>query len=232
MDMSGAHRLLMCLFCLLNNVLISYCKSVLLKMRHDKRKTSFKKKIAFIYLFFWLLFFFSSGGWFVIKIISKRWLKQHTWQDFSLAPMPLAAYLIIWDEGSLFSSVSPSWWVHRAMTTWLLVSQSIIKKGNNLRVSQFQAVCGTVSAVADCLSLFALFRVGAGAAAAGCLLSRFVYCMELSVTSNRTAAGFVSNIFMTVGYAILALLAYLMRDWRHLMLAVSVPGVLLLLFWW
>lgn len=90
----------------------------------------------------------------------------------------------------------------------------------------------TPSAVADCLSLFALFRVGAGAAAAGCLLSRFVYCMELSVTSNRTAAGFVSNIFMTVGYAILALLAYLMRDWRHLMLAVSVPGVLLLLFWW
>lgn len=232
MDMSGAHRLLMCLFCLLNNVLILYCKSVLLKMRHDKRKTWFKKKIAFIYFFFWLLFFFSSGGWFVIKIISKRWLKQHTWQDFSLAPMPLAAYLIIWDEGSLFSSVSPSWWVHRAMTTWLLVSQSIIKKGNNLRVSQFQAVCGTVSAVADCLSLFALFRVGAGAAAAGCLLSRFVYCMELSVTSNRTAAGFVSNIFMTVGYAILALLAYLMRDWRHLMLAVSVPGVLLLLFWW
>lgn len=231
MDMSGAHRLLMCLFCLLNNVLILYCKSVLLKMRHDKRKTWFKKKIAFIY-FFWLLFFFSSGGWFVIKIISKRWLKQHTWQDFSLAPMPLAAYLIIWDEGSLFSSVSPSWWVHRAMTTWLLVSQSIIKKRKNLRVSQFQAVCGTVSAVADCLSLFALFRVGAGAAAAGCLLSRFVYCMELSVTSNRTAAGFVSNIFMTVGYAILALLAYLMRDWRHLMLAVSVPGVLLLLFLW
>lgn len=96
----------------------------------------------------------------------------------------------------------------------------------------FLAVCGAVSAVADCLSLFALFRVGAGAAAAGCLLSRFVYCMELSVTSNRTAAGFVSNIFMTVGYAILSLLAYFIRDWRHLMLAVSVPGVSLLFFWW
>lgn len=92
-----------------------------------KERLDFKKK-SLLFIFFWLLFFFSSGGWFVIKIISKRWLKQHTWQDFSLAPMPLAAYLIIWDEGSLFSSVSPSWWVHRAMTTWLLVSQSIIKK--------------------------------------------------------------------------------------------------------
>jgi len=94
------------------------------------------------------------------------------------------------------------------------------------------AGCGTVSAVADCLSLFALFRVGAGTAAAGCLLSRFVYCMELSVTSNRTAAGFVSNIFMTLGYAILSLLAYFLRDWRQLMLAVSLPGALLLGFWW
>ena len=89
-----------------------------------------------------------------------------------------------------------------------------------------------MSAVADCLSLFALFRVGAGAAAAGCLLSRFVYCLELSVTSNRTAAGFVSNIFMTLGYAILSLLAYVLKDWRHLMLSVSLPGTLLLVFWW
>ncbi|KAJ7376146.1 hypothetical protein OS493_036752 [Desmophyllum pertusum] len=55
----------------------------------------------------------------------------------------------------------------------------------------FLAGCGTVSAVADCLSMFVLFRVGAGAAAVGCLLSRFVYCMELSVTSNRTAAGWI-----------------------------------------
>ena len=101
----------------------------------------------------------------------------------------------------------------------------------DLRCS-FQAGCGTVSAVADCLSLFALFRVGAGAAAAGCLLCRFVYCLELSVTSNRTAAGFVSNIFMTLGYAILAVLAYRLRDWRYLMLAVSLPGSLLLVFWW
>lgn len=227
MDVSGAHRLLMCLFCLLNNVLISYCKSVLLKMRHDKRKTCFWKKIAFIYLFIFCYFFFQWG-----LICDKNHLKALT-QAAYLAGLLVGSYAFSSiSDHLLFSSVSPSWWVHRAMTTWLLVSQSIIKKGNNLCLSQFQAVCGTVSAVADCLSLFALFRVGAGAAAAGCLLSRFVYCMELSVTSNRTAAGFVSNIFMTVGYAILALLAYLMRDWRHLMLAVSVPGVLLLLFWW
>ena len=197
-----------------------------------KERLAFEKRsLLFIYLFF--VFFFFQWG----LICDKNHLKALT-QAAYLAGLLVGSYA--------FSSISDH--LGRRVAVFLsiaiLVSASrndyVVtrftiyhkKKGNNLRLSQFQAVCGTVSAVADCLSLFALFRVGAGAAAAGCLLSRFVYCMELSVTSNRTAAGFVSNIFMTVGYAILALLAYLMRDWRHLMLAVSVPGVLLLLFWW
>lgn len=198
-----------------------------------KERLAFEKRsLLFIYLFIFCYFFFQWG-----LICDKNHLKALT-QAAYLAGLLVGSYA--------FSSISDH--LGRRVAVFLsiaiLVSASrndyVVtrftiyhkKKGNNLRLSQFQAVCGTVSAVADCLSLFALFRVGAGAAAAGCLLSRFVYCMELSVTSNRTAAGFVSNIFMTVGYAILALLAYLMRDWRHLMLAVSVPGVLLLLFWW
>ena len=89
-----------------------------------------------------------------------------------------------------------------------------------------------VSALADCLSLFSLFRFGAGAGIACVLLVRYVYCMEMAVTSNRTAAGFVCNLFMSVGTNLLALLAYLIRDWRHLLLAASLPSAPLLLFWW
>ena len=198
----------------------------------QKKDLILKKNRFYLFLFLVVIFFFQWG-----LICDKNHLKALT-QAAYLAGLLVGSYA--------FSSISDH--LGRRVTFFLsiaflvsasrndhLITRFTIhhkKKGNNLRVSQFQAVCGTVSAVADCLSLFALFRVGAGAAAAGCLLSRFVYCMELSVTSNRTAAGFVSNIFMTVGYAILALLAYLMRDWRHLMLAVSVPGVLLLLFLW
>ena len=198
----------------------------------QKKDLLLKKNRFYLFIFLVVIFFFQWG-----LICDKNHLKALT-QAAYLAGLLVGSYA--------FSSISDH--LGRRVAVFLsiaiLVSASrndyVVtcftiyhkKKGNNLRLSQFQAVCGTVSAVADCLSLFALFRVGAGAAAAGCLLSRFVYCMELSVTSNRTAAGFVSNIFMTVGYAILALLAYLMRDWRHLMLAVSVPGVLLLLFWW
>lgn len=95
-----------------------------------------------------------------------------------------------------------------------------------------QVIGGIVSAVADCLSLFSLFRFIAGAATVGCILVRFVYCMEIIEIRHRTAGGFVNNIFVSAGYAVLSLLAYLIRDWKYLMLAVSLPGLPLLLCWW
>ena len=103
---------------------------------------------------------------------------------------------------------------------------------NDSRPSRQQVVCGTVSGVADCLSLFSLFRFGAGAGCAGQLLVRYVYCMEMVVTAKRTAAGFVSNAFLSVGMLVLALLAFLIRDWRHLMLVSSLMSAPLMLFWW
>lgn len=93
-------------------------------------------------------------------------------------------------------------------------------------------VGGTVSGVSDCLSLFSLFRFVTGAATAGCLLVRFVYCMEIIQIDHRTAAGIVNNIFVSIGFSMLSFLAYLIRDWRYLMLTVSLPGLPLLLCWW
>ncbi|XP_068750437.1 organic cation transporter protein-like [Montipora capricornis] len=94
------------------------------------------------------------------------------------------------------------------------------------------SVSGTVSGVADCLSLFSLFRFLAGAGTAGCLLVRFVYCMEIVHINQRTAGGMVNNMFVSLGFILLSLLAYLIREWRYLMLAVSLSGVPLLLCWW
>jgi len=69
-------------------------------------------------------------------------------------------------------------------------------------------------------------------ATAGCLLVRFVYCMEIIHINSRTAAGMVNNIFVSIGFSTLSLLGYLIRDWRYLMLAVSLPGAPLLMCWW
>lgn len=88
------------------------------------------------------------------------------------------------------------------------------------------------SAVADCLSLFSLFRFFAGAGTIGCLLVRFVYCIEMVVTAHRSYIGMINMLFLTVGGCFLALLAYLIPNWRYLMLAVSLPGFLPLVAWW
>ncbi|KAJ7333879.1 hypothetical protein OS493_015972 [Desmophyllum pertusum] len=117
------------------------------------------------------------------------------------------------------------------------VSFSVLSDHFGRKISIFlsiflMAACGTVSGVADCLSLFSLFRFGTGAATAGCLLVRFVYCMEIVHVNSRTAGGMVNNIFVSIGFSTLSLLGYLIRDWRYLMLAVSLPAAPLLLCWW
>ena len=42
--------------------------------------------------------------------------------------------------------------------------------------------------------------------------------------------GSVSAVFFAVGYVILSILAFFIRDWRHLELAISVPYLLFFLF--
>ena len=97
--------------------------------------------------------------------------------------------------------------------------------------SRFQTVFGTGSAWANCLPFFAFLRFWAGVATAGYLLVRFVYCMELSLTSNKTIVGYVNKTFVTVGFTTLSLFAYLIRDWRYLLTTLSIINAPLLLFW-
>jgi len=96
----------------------------------------------------------------------------------------------------------------------------------------FLATFGVASAVSDCLSLFSLFRFLAGAGTIGLLLVRFVYCIEMVVTAHRSYIGMINMLFLTIGGCLLAFLAYLIPNWRYLMLAISLPDFLPLVAWW
>ena len=50
--------------------------------------------------------------------------------------------------------------------------------------------------------------------------------MELVGPSYRMIAGIALELFWACGAIVLALLAYLIRDWRYLNLAVSLPALL------
>ncbi|KAL3042972.1 hypothetical protein OYC64_020813 [Pagothenia borchgrevinki] len=95
------------------------------------------------------------------------------------------------------------------------------------------AVSGTCAAFSTTFPLFCLFRFGCGMALSGMGLNTFSLIVEWIPTSVRTIVGTTTGYCYTVGQLILALIAYFIRDWRWLTLAVSLPFfVFFLIAWW
>ena len=66
---------------------------------------------------------------------------------------------------------------------------------------------------------------GASCVPQGAGLVGIVMACELFPAVHRTFAGAALELFWAAGWMTLALLAYLIRDWRHLQLAVTLPAI-------
>lgn len=95
------------------------------------------------------------------------------------------------------------------------------------------AVSGTCAAFSPSFPLFCLFRFGCGMALSGLGLNTFSLIVEWIPTRVRTVTGTITGYCYTLGQLLLAALAYFIRDWRWLTLAVSLPFyVFFLISWW
>ncbi|KAM4544488.1 solute carrier family 22 member 6 [Odontesthes bonariensis] len=95
------------------------------------------------------------------------------------------------------------------------------------------AVSGTCTAFSPSFPLFCLFRFGCGMALSGLGLNTFSLIVEWIPTRVRTVTGTVTGYCYTLGQLLLAAVAYFLRDWRWLTLAVSLPFyVFFLISWW
>jgi len=56
--------------------------------------------------------------------------------------------------------------------------------------------------------------------------------MEMVGPEKRLWTGMLIEIFFAVGVCFLALVAFLVRSWQWTCLAVAIPTVLYLAFWW
>ncbi|XP_055358080.1 solute carrier family 22 member 6 isoform X3 [Betta splendens] len=95
------------------------------------------------------------------------------------------------------------------------------------------AVSGTCVAYSTSFSYYCLFRFGCGMALSGLGLNTFSLIVEWIPTRVRTVVGTATGYCYTVGQLLLAVIAYFIRDWRWLTLAVSLPFYVFFLYsWW
>ncbi|XP_023383298.1 solute carrier family 22 member 7 isoform X2 [Pteropus vampyrus] len=94
-------------------------------------------------------------------------------------------------------------------------------------------VMGLASATSVSYIMFVITRTLTGTALAGFTIIVMPLELEWLDVGHRTVAGVLSSTFWTGGLMLLALVGYLIRDWRWLLLTVTlpcVPGILSL--WW
>ncbi|KAM4594521.1 solute carrier family 22 member 7a [Fundulus diaphanus] len=82
---------------------------------------------------------------------------------------------------------------------------------------------GAIAAFSTSYIMFAVSRALSGLSLSGLSIIGIVLGIEWTDMKHRTFASTIMSLSWSVGNMLLALLAYYIRDWRHLMLAVTVP---------
>uniref|UniRef100_A0A8C7ETG1 Major facilitator superfamily (MFS) profile domain-containing protein n=2 Tax=Mustelinae TaxID=169418 RepID=A0A8C7ETG1_NEOVI len=95
------------------------------------------------------------------------------------------------------------------------------------------AVSGAATAYFGSFSAYCVFRFLMGMTFSGIILNSLSLVVEWMPTRGRTVAGVLLGYSFTLGQLILAGVAYLIRPWRWLQFAVSVPFLIFFLYsWW
>uniref|UniRef100_A0A672R8I1 Solute carrier family 22 member 13-like n=1 Tax=Sinocyclocheilus grahami TaxID=75366 RepID=A0A672R8I1_SINGR len=93
-----------------------------------------------------------------------------------------------------------------------------------------QPVFGVAAAFAPNFPVYVTLRFIIGMTVSGVIINAFV--LEWTCTQRRILAGIFTDYFFGFGYTLLAGVAYLIRDWRKLQLAISAPGFLFIFYIW
>ncbi|XP_067010711.1 organic cation transporter protein isoform X2 [Anabrus simplex] len=95
-----------------------------------------------------------------------------------------------------------------------------------------QLVSGVLVAVSPGYIFFMIFRLLVGSTASGEFLIAYVIALEMVGPSKRVLAGVACQLFFTTGYILTAGFAYFITDWRMLQVALTVPAIGFLSYWW
>ncbi|XP_022237076.1 organic cation transporter protein-like [Limulus polyphemus] len=93
-------------------------------------------------------------------------------------------------------------------------------------------IFGVLCAIAPNFLMFAAFRFFVALGVAGGLTTAFVLLIEVVGPEQRTYLGIGIQLGWATGYLILSGLAWFIRNWRFLQLAITLPCLLMVSYWW
>ncbi|XP_055585431.1 organic cation transporter protein-like [Uranotaenia lowii] len=95
-----------------------------------------------------------------------------------------------------------------------------------------QVIFGVLAGIAPEFFTYTIARILVGATTSGVFLVAYVIAMEMVGPNDRLYAGVVCMMFFSVGYMLTAGFAYYIHDWRTLQIALTLPGIVFLSYWW
>ncbi|KAG8223524.1 hypothetical protein J437_LFUL002574 [Ladona fulva] len=95
-----------------------------------------------------------------------------------------------------------------------------------------QIITGIGAAFVPWFEAFIVLRFILAFATGGTMMTSFVICMEIVGGWWRTAAPVLYHLPFSIGHSSLSAFSYEFRNWRHFQLAISLPSILFLSYWW
>ncbi|XP_071800949.1 organic cation transporter protein-like [Asterias amurensis] len=90
---------------------------------------------------------------------------------------------------------------------------------------------GTGASFVHTFTLFCVMQFLLGVSASGTFVVAIVIATEMVGKSQRATAGIVIEYFYSIGYMSMALIAWRLRDWHTIELAISIPPVIFLAYY-
>lgn len=95
-----------------------------------------------------------------------------------------------------------------------------------------QVIFGVIAGIAPNYITFTLSRLIIGATTSGVFLVSYVLAMEMVGPSYRLFAGVAVMMFFSFGFILTAGFAYVFTDWREFQIAITLPGLLFMCYYW
>ncbi|XP_071448529.1 organic cation transporter protein-like [Hetaerina americana] len=113
-----------------------------------------------------------------------------------------------------------------------MMSDKFGRKNPLMAAIVLQTVTGIATAYIPWFEGFLFLRFLLAFATGGTMMTSFVICMEVVGGWWRTAAPILYHLPFSIGHSSLSAFSYKFRHWRDFQLAISLPSILLLSYWW